>query len=57
MQTELMQTLRWMRMIGDTIFVLGAVSFVYFALDLMWQRPEKKAAMVPPNIPAPAEVT
>jgi nitric oxide reductase large subunit len=47
MQTELMQTLRWMRMIGDTIFALGAISFVYFALDLMWQRPEKKAAIVP----------
>ena len=47
MQTHLMQTLRWLRMIGDTIFALGAVSFVYFALSLMWQRPEKKAATVP----------
>ncbi len=44
MQTDLMQTLRWLRMIGDTIFALGAIAFVYFALDLMWQRPEKKAA-------------
>ena len=47
MQTDLMQTLRWMRMIGDTIFALGAISFVYFALNLMWQRPDKKAATVP----------
>jgi nitric oxide reductase subunit B len=47
MQTHLMQTLRWLRMIGDTIFALGAISFVYFALSLMWQRPEKKAATVP----------
>jgi nitric oxide reductase subunit B len=47
MQTDLMQTLRWMRMIGDTIFALGAISFVYFALDLMWQRPAKKATAVP----------
>lgn len=47
MQTELMQTLRWMRMIGDTTFALGAISFVYFALNLMWQRPDKKAARVP----------
>jgi nitric oxide reductase subunit B len=47
MQTDLMQTLRWLRMIGDTIFALGAISFVYFALNLMWQRPDKKAATVP----------
>ena len=47
MQTDLMQTLRWLRMIGDTIFALGAISFVYFALNLMWQRPEKKSATIP----------
>jgi len=47
MQTDLMQTLRWLRMIGDTIFALGAIVFVYFALNLMWQRPDKKAVIVP----------
>jgi nitric oxide reductase subunit B len=52
MQTDLMQTLRWMRMIGDTIFALGAISFVYFALDLMWQRPAKTKAGVPATAPA-----
>ena len=52
MQTDLMQTLRWLRMIGDSIFALGAISFVYFALNLMWQRPAKKAAIVPTNTPA-----
>jgi nitric oxide reductase subunit B len=56
MQTELMQTLRWMRMIGDTIFALGAIAFVYFALNLMWQRPTKKPAIIPTNIPAAAEI-
>jgi nitric oxide reductase subunit B len=55
MQTELMQTLRWMRMIGDTIFALGAIAFVYFALNLMWQRPAKKPANIPTNIPTAAE--
>jgi nitric oxide reductase subunit B len=35
LQTDLMQTLRWMRMIGDTIFAVGAIAFVYFALDLI----------------------
>lgn len=48
MQTDLMQTLRWLRMIGDSIFALGALSFVYFALNLMWQRPGKQVATQPP---------
>ena len=56
MQTELMQTLRWMRMIGDTIFALGAIAFVYLALNLMWQRPAKKPAIIPTTIPAAAEI-
>jgi nitric oxide reductase subunit B len=60
MQTDLMQTLRWMRMIGDTVFALGALAFVYFALNLMWQRPEKKVATDPavktPTIPVAVEV-
>lgn len=41
LQSDLMQRLRWLRMIGDTIFALGAISFVYFALDLMFRRPLK----------------
>lgn len=35
MQTDLMQTLRWMRLFGDTIFAIGAVAFVWFAVKLM----------------------
>ena len=34
MQTDLMQTLRWLRMIGDTIFAVGAVVLVYFVFGL-----------------------
>jgi hypothetical protein len=41
-----------MRMIGDTVFALGALAFVSFALDLMWQRPEKKAVAVPAEVAA-----
>src|SRR5262245_44101921 len=41
MQTPVMETLRWMRMVGDTIFAIGAFAFVYFALTLMFQRPKK----------------
>ena len=35
LQTGLMQNLRWMRLFGDTIFAIGAVAFVWFALKLM----------------------
>jgi nitric oxide reductase subunit B len=38
MQTELMQILRWMRLFGDTVFAVGAVAFVWFALKLMLTR-------------------
>ncbi len=38
MQTDAMQLLRWMRMIGDTIFGAGAIVFVYFTLDLIFIR-------------------
>jgi nitric oxide reductase subunit B len=34
MQTELMQTLRWMRVPGDTLFFLGAVALVLFVAGL-----------------------
>ena len=42
MQTSLMQTLRWMRLFGDTVFAIGAVAFVWFALGLMLRRGEKR---------------
>lgn len=34
MQTDLMQTLKWMRVPGDTIFFLGAVTLVIFVAGL-----------------------
>ena len=40
MQTTLMQNLRWMRLFGDTIFAVGAVAFVWFALKLMLTKGE-----------------
>lgn len=40
MQTSLMQTLRWMRLFGDTVFAIGAVAFVWFALKLMLTKGE-----------------
>ena len=44
MQTTVMQTLRWMRMVGDTIFAIGAVAFVWFALGIMFRKGEKQRA-------------
>src|SRR5687768_9787939 len=35
MQTPLMNTLRWMRLFGDTVFAIGAIAFVWFAVNLM----------------------
>ncbi len=45
LQTDLMQTLRWMRMIGDTVFAVGAISFVYFALDLILRQRGARVAV------------
>lgn len=44
MQTDLMQTLRWMRLFGDTIFAVGAVAFVWFAINLMVTKGKKQTA-------------
>lgn len=42
MQTDLMQFLRWMRVVGDTIFAAGAIAFVWFTLGLIFSRPSKE---------------
>lgn len=46
MQTEIMQTLRWLRMVGDTIFAVGAIVFVYFALDLIFLQKNPKGETI-----------
>ncbi|HVE57191.1 MAG TPA: nitric-oxide reductase large subunit [Pyrinomonadaceae bacterium] len=45
MQTELMQSLRWMRLFGDTIFAIGAIAFVWFAIGLILAK--KKPEEIP----------
>ncbi len=55
MQTALMQNLRWMRMVGDTLFAVGAVAWVWFAINLMITKGEKEVVVAEPvNIPAEA---
>jgi nitric oxide reductase subunit B len=34
MHTEVMQTLRWLRVPGDTLFALGAIALVWFVAGL-----------------------
>lgn len=46
MQTELMQYLRWMRLFGDTVFAIGAIAFVWFAIGLIFAKTK------PEEIPA-----
>jgi nitric oxide reductase subunit B len=46
MQTSLMQNLRWMRLFGDTVFAIGAVAFVWFAIDLMIRKQKSEPALV-----------
>jgi nitric oxide reductase subunit B len=56
MQTALMQTLRWMRMLGDTVFAIGAVAWVYFALNLMLRPGKREPSLIvePELVPADA---
>ena len=45
LQTDLMSRLRWMRMFGDTIFAVGALTYVLFVLGLSTgqsYRPERQ---------------
>jgi nitric oxide reductase subunit B len=44
MQTDLMQTLRWMRVPGDTIFFIGAVALVIFVAGLKTGHSFKKVS-------------
>ena len=47
MQTPLLDKLRWMRVIGNTIFALGSVSLGWFVLRLktVWSFTEKESPL------------
>lgn len=42
MQTGVIQSLRWMRILGDTVFAIGAIAFVWFAISIIIQKVEKR---------------
>jgi nitric oxide reductase subunit B len=48
LQTPLMDTLRWLRVVGDTIFALGALALGWFVLGLKtgWSFAESDEAPV-----------
>ena len=45
-----MQTLRWMRVPGDTIFALGEFAMVWFVLTLKRQPREKAVLELQPSM-------
>lgn len=47
MQTDVMQTLRWLRVPGDTVFFLGAVALVLFVAGLKTGHSFRKSASSP----------
>jgi nitric oxide reductase subunit B len=42
MQTDVMQFFRWMRVLGDTVFAIGAFAFVWFALGLIFSKGKRE---------------
>jgi len=52
LHTPLMQTLRWMRVPGDTVFALGELAMVWFVLTL--KRQPRSEQVVPLPAPQPA---
>ena len=52
MQTDLMQTLRWMRIPGDTVFFAGAVALVVFVAGLKTGHSFRRSTL-PPSTESP----
>jgi nitric oxide reductase subunit B len=52
LQTPLMATLRWMRVIGDSIFTAGAIAFVFAVVRLTTQRSRSAKATIDSVLPA-----
>ena len=51
LQTPTLQFLRWLRVVGDTIFAAGAVALVVFVLSLA-RRSVRHQVAVPGAVPA-----
>jgi nitric oxide reductase subunit B len=60
LQTPLMQKLRWLRVVGDTIFAAGVVALIWFKLGLLTghsyarsAEPAPSTALAPEAEPVP----
>ena len=53
LQTGTIETFRWLRVIGDTIFAAGALALVIFVISL---RTRSTAPRLPFGVPAPAPI-
>ena len=47
MQTDVMSTLRWLRVVGDTIFAVGIVALALFVLGLATGRSYRRSGTFP----------
>jgi nitric oxide reductase subunit B len=52
MQTGVMNTLRWLRVVGDTIFAIGVVALALFILGLATGRSYKRGERLPSTAPS-----
>lgn len=50
MQTGVMNTLRWLRVIGDTVFAIGIVALALFVLGLATGRSYKRSGQLPGGV-------
>jgi nitric oxide reductase subunit B len=57
MQTDIMNTLRWMRVFGDTIFAVGIVALALFILGLATGRSYRKNEQLPGSAGATASAS
>ncbi len=55
LQTDIMQTLRWLRAIGDTVFAVGVGTLVYFVLGLSTGHSLRRVAGAPDAEPPEPE--
>ena len=53
LQTGTIETFRWLRVVGDTIFAAGALALVVFVIGLRTGSP---ARQLPFDVPAPAPI-
>jgi len=55
MQSPLLETLRWMRMIGDTVFTIGVIALGWFVLGLRtgWSLKRQKEDVTHPGLSLP----